>query len=76
MLFQVDAQKHTLAKYLMELTLVDYDMARMLPSQIAAAALYLSIHLIDKKAEWVNSFSILLYSCHCQWTNIALFQNC
>jgi len=60
-IFQVDAKKHTLAKYLMEMTLVDYDMCKHLPSQIASAALYLSIHLTDKQtAEWVNSFSIKL----------------
>ncbi|XP_057308632.1 G2/mitotic-specific cyclin-B-like [Hydractinia symbiolongicarpus] len=47
----VDAQKHTLAKYLMELTLIDYNLARKLPSEIAAAALYLSISLIDE-SEW------------------------
>jgi len=54
----VDAQKHTLAKYLMEMTLVDYDMTQLLPSQIAAAALYLSVHLIDKRsAEWTPTLS-------------------
>lgn len=57
LLFQVDAKKHTLAKYLMEITLVDYELSLLLPSQIAAAASYLSTHLIDKQsAEWVSSF--------------------
>ncbi|XP_030044574.1 G2/mitotic-specific cyclin-B2 isoform X2 [Microcaecilia unicolor] len=37
-----DVEQHTLAKYLMELTLVDYDMVHFLPSEIAAAALCLS----------------------------------
>ncbi|XP_053575883.1 G2/mitotic-specific cyclin-B2 [Bombina bombina] len=37
-----DAKQHTLAKYLMELTLVDYDMVHFHPSEIAAAALCLS----------------------------------
>ena len=54
-IFQVDAKKHTLAKYLMEMTLVDYELSLLLPSQIAAAASYLSTHLIDKQsAEWVR----------------------
>lgn len=54
----VDAQKHTLAKYLMEMTLIDYEMSILLPSQIAAAALYLSIHLIDKQlAEWTQTLA-------------------
>ncbi|XP_076465626.1 G2/mitotic-specific cyclin-B-like isoform X2 [Babylonia areolata] len=44
---QVDATKHTLAKYLMELTVTEYDMVHLLPSLIAAAALYLSIKLLD-----------------------------
>ncbi|XP_065672667.1 G2/mitotic-specific cyclin-B [Hydra vulgaris] len=43
----VDAQKHTLAKYLMELTLVEYEFITKLPSEIAAAALYLALKLID-----------------------------
>ncbi|OXB60153.1 hypothetical protein ASZ78_013028, partial [Callipepla squamata] len=41
-LWQADAEHHTLAKYLMELTLVDYDMVHYHPSEIAAAALCLS----------------------------------
>ncbi|XP_066274258.1 G2/mitotic-specific cyclin-B-like isoform X2 [Branchiostoma lanceolatum] len=48
---QVDAQKHTLAKYLMEMSLVDYDMIQYNPSQIAAAALCLSAKTLDQ-AEW------------------------
>ncbi|NXU76487.1 CCNB2 protein, partial [Oreotrochilus melanogaster] len=39
---EADAKQHTLAKYLMELTLVDYDMVHHRPSEIAAAALCLS----------------------------------
>ena len=39
----VDALTHTLAKYAMELTLVDYKMAHIKPSVIAAAALALSL---------------------------------
>lgn len=43
----VDAQKHTLAKYFMEIILVDCELALMLPSEVAASALYLSLLLID-----------------------------
>ncbi|XP_041082462.1 G2/mitotic-specific cyclin-B2-like isoform X2 [Polyodon spathula] len=42
-----DAEKHTLAKYLMELTLLDYDLLHQHPSEIAAAALCLSQNLLD-----------------------------
>ena len=45
--------KHTLAKYLMELTTVDYDMIHIYPSQIAAAALCLSMRILDN-ASWVS----------------------
>lgn len=54
----VDAKKHTLAKYLMEITLVDYELSLLLPSQIAATASYLSTHLIDKQsAEWTSTLA-------------------
>ncbi|XP_010878831.1 G2/mitotic-specific cyclin-B2 [Esox lucius] len=42
-----DVEKHTLAKYLMELTLLDYDMVHYNPSEVAAAALCLSQLLLD-----------------------------
>jgi cyclin B len=48
---QVDAEHHNLAKYLLELSLVDYDMCHVPPSKVAAAALYLSMQVI-KKIEW------------------------
>ncbi|KAM4675026.1 G2/mitotic-specific cyclin-B2-like [Discoglossus pictus] len=43
-----DAEQHTLAKYLMELTLVDYDMVHFNPSEIAAAALCLSQKILGQ----------------------------
>ncbi|XP_073319866.1 G2/mitotic-specific cyclin-B2-like isoform X2 [Pagrus major] len=42
-----DVERHTLAKYLMELTLVDYAMVHYRPSEIAAAALCLSQLLLE-----------------------------
>ncbi|XP_056318816.1 G2/mitotic-specific cyclin-B2 [Danio aesculapii] len=42
-----DAEKHTLAKYFLELTLLDYDMVHYNPSETAAAALCLSQLVLD-----------------------------
>ncbi|XP_016318948.1 G2/mitotic-specific cyclin-B2-like [Sinocyclocheilus anshuiensis] len=42
-----DAEKHTLAKYFLELTLLDYDMVHFNPSETAAAALCLSQLVLD-----------------------------
>ncbi|XP_029647094.1 G2/mitotic-specific cyclin-B [Octopus sinensis] len=53
---QVDANTHTLAKYLMELTIVEYDMVNIHPSLLAAAALCLSLHLISN-TEWNDTLA-------------------
>uniref|UniRef100_A0A669DV88 Cyclin B2 n=1 Tax=Oreochromis niloticus TaxID=8128 RepID=A0A669DV88_ORENI len=42
-----DVERHTLAKYLMELTLLDYNMVHYRPSEVAAASLCLSQLLLD-----------------------------
>ncbi|KAK7170524.1 hypothetical protein R3I94_000657 [Phoxinus phoxinus] len=42
-----NAEKHTLAKYFLELTLLDYDMVHYKPSESAAAALCLSQLVLD-----------------------------
>eukprot|EP00794_Sanderia_malayensis_P009464 gene9464-10451_t len=51
---QANARQHTLAKYFMELTLVDYKMARLFPSQIAAASLMLSGQIL-KNSKWTKT---------------------
>lgn len=56
---EVDATTHTLAKYLMEITIVDYDMVHYVPSQIAAAALCLAIRALNG-TEW--SDTLMFYS--------------
>ncbi|KAG8440422.1 hypothetical protein GDO86_006248 [Hymenochirus boettgeri] len=48
-----DVEQHTLAKYLMELTLIDYDMVHFTPSEIAAAALCLSQKVLGL-GSWVS----------------------
>ncbi|XP_073459471.1 G2/mitotic-specific cyclin-B1 [Aquarana catesbeiana] len=48
---EVDAALHTLAKYLIELAMVDYEMVHFPPSQVAAAAFCLSQKVLDG-GEW------------------------
>jgi len=43
----VEAVTHTLAKYVMELSLCDYSLVAEPPSRLAAAALALSIRLLE-----------------------------
>uniref|UniRef100_A0A8C5MIG0 Cyclin N-terminal domain-containing protein n=1 Tax=Leptobrachium leishanense TaxID=445787 RepID=A0A8C5MIG0_9ANUR len=45
--FKADAVNHNLAKYLMELTLVDYDMVHFNPSIVASAALCLTQNIMN-----------------------------
>merc|ERR1711971_940061 len=47
----VDALTHTLAKYAMELSLVEYEMAHVKPSILAAAALAISLKVLDQSGE-------------------------
>jgi len=54
---EVDATKHTLAKYLMELTIVDYDFVHHPPSEIAAASLCLAMKTLDQASTWSDTLS-------------------
>merc|ERR1712183_768210 len=47
----VDALTHTLAKYAMELSLVEYEMAHVKPSILAAAALAISLKVLDQSGD-------------------------
>ncbi|XP_076373646.1 G2/mitotic-specific cyclin-B-like isoform X2 [Tachypleus tridentatus] len=49
-----DSMMHTLAKYLMELSLPEYNMVHIAPSKLAAAALCLAMKLLDE-APWTNT---------------------
>ncbi|XP_013773123.1 G2/mitotic-specific cyclin-B-like [Limulus polyphemus] len=49
-----DAMMHTLAKYLMELSLPEYNMVHIAPSKLAAAALCLAMKLLDE-ASWTST---------------------
>ncbi|KAL1780834.1 G2/mitotic-specific cyclin-B1 [Sigmodon hispidus] len=44
---EVDVGQHTLAKYLMELTMLDHDMVYFAPSEIAAGAFCLALKILD-----------------------------
>ncbi|XP_051875582.1 G2/mitotic-specific cyclin-B1 [Pristis pectinata] len=44
---EVSSEHHTLAKYLMELTIVDYEMVHFPPSQIAAGAFHLAQKVLN-----------------------------
>ncbi|XP_078252857.1 G2/mitotic-specific cyclin-B1-like isoform X2 [Rhinoraja longicauda] len=50
---EVTSEHHTLAKYFMELTLVDYEMAHYPPSRIAAAAFCLAQKVLNA-GEWTT----------------------
>ena len=50
-----------MAKYFMELTLVDYESVKFLPSEIAAAALFIAIKAEDN-LEWTPTLEF--YSMH------------
>lgn len=47
----VDARIHTLAKYVMELSIIEYKMAHIPPSMLAAAALAFSLRVLDPDVE-------------------------
>lgn len=50
---QVTAEHHTLAKYFLELTMVDYDMVHFPPSQVACAAYALTLKVFNC-GDWVS----------------------
>jgi len=51
---EVDVLHHTLSKYLMELTLTEYEFCHYLPSQLAAACLCLALKILDEKDSLIN----------------------
>ncbi|KAM8827871.1 G2/mitotic-specific cyclin-B1 isoform 3-T3 [Spinachia spinachia] len=44
---EVTAEQHTLAKYLLELTMVDYEMVHFPPSMVASGSLALTLKILD-----------------------------
>merc|ERR1711970_1555801 len=58
----VDILQHTLAKYLVELSQLDYDLAHVDPSELSAAALCLSLQLLSTDECEVWSATLRYYS--------------
>ncbi|XP_024918476.1 G2/mitotic-specific cyclin-B1 [Cynoglossus semilaevis] len=50
-IYEVTAEQHTLAKYLLELTMVDYEMVHYPPSLLACGAFALTLKVLDS-GEW------------------------
>ncbi|XP_076016111.1 G2/mitotic-specific cyclin-B1 [Genypterus blacodes] len=46
-IYEVTAEQHTMAKYLLELTMVDYEMVHYPPSMLASAALALTLKILE-----------------------------
>jgi len=47
----VDVLQHSVAKYIMEVAMLEYEMAHYPPSKIAGAALFLSLRLLEPEAK-------------------------
>lgn len=57
---QYDFQTRTVAKYLMEISLLDHRFMEFMPSHVAAAAMYLSRMMLER-GPWVSFFLILFF---------------
>ncbi|XP_023320467.1 G2/mitotic-specific cyclin-B1 isoform X1 [Eurytemora carolleeae] len=61
----VDIMQHTLAKYLVELSQIEYDLSHLPPSQVAASSLYLSLLILTPGANLdVWNLNLQHYSCY------------
>ena len=50
----VDANVHTLAKYIMELTILEYNLMHLPPSKIAAASLIIAMKVCSFRHHWLG----------------------
>merc|ERR1712227_106793 len=53
----VDVQQHTLAKYLIEISLLEYELVHIPPSLMASAALFLSLRVLDSSLTMATTWS-------------------
>ena len=63
-----DIQSRTIGKYLTEIGLLDHRFMSYRPSQVAAAAMYLARHMLDR-GEWVSYLNLLKPISHLLSTN-------
>lgn len=62
-LLQVGIKVYTMAKFLTELSLLEYKLLRFLPSQVAAASLLMAMRLLGKhrtNTPWVSQYTTRL----------------
>jgi len=60
----VDLVQHSIAKYILELGLLDYSMVSFQPSHMAASALYLSLIMTEKEVSSVWNMNLQHYSAY------------
>ena len=52
-----DSRIHTMAKYLMELSLIEYECSTWKPSLLAATSLYLTLRMISENCDWNDTLA-------------------
>ena len=57
-LARADPVSCSLARYLIELPLIEYRMLKYSPSMVAASAVYVSFHVLKKKIVWSQHLSL------------------
>ncbi|CAD7015320.1 unnamed protein product [Ceratitis capitata] len=58
---------HAMAKYFLELTSVEYDLAAYKPSEIAASSLFLALHLLQDNSKLPTGFNNQHWTPTMQW---------
>ncbi|XP_036331247.1 G2/mitotic-specific cyclin-B [Rhagoletis pomonella] len=64
---KVEDIHHAMAKYFIELTSIEYDLAAYKPSEIAASSLFLALHLLKDNAKLPTGFNNKHWTPTMQW---------
>uniref|UniRef100_A0A1A9WDZ9 Cyclin N-terminal domain-containing protein n=1 Tax=Glossina brevipalpis TaxID=37001 RepID=A0A1A9WDZ9_9MUSC len=56
-----------MSKYFVDLTMIEYDMAHYKPSEISAAAVFLSLNILNGNYGWPNGFTDSYWTATLQW---------